>query len=341
MTDLVLVTGINGFIGRHLAKALLDAGYAVRGTLRDLERADGIRRDLAVHGAATADLEFIASDLERNDGWAEAVSDCRFVQHVAAPFPIRQPKGREDLVPAARDGALRVLDAALDAGVERFVLMSSLVTTYHRRGRPSRFAIVETDWSDPDWPGASPYVVAKTRAERAVWDEAQRRTASLRVVSINPGFVLGPRLGGGLSTSIGLIDRLMRGALPALVPVSYPVVDVRDVAAVGVAAMTAPSTGGRRLLAAEATLSIPEMAGILREALGPDARRIPRAVLPAILVRLLATVDREVRSITPDLGVVPLPQSRYTSALTGVSFRPARQTVIDTGRDLLATGARL
>ena len=122
----VLVTGGSGFIASHCILQLLSAGYQVRTTVRNLRREADVRAMLAQGGAEPGDrLSFVAADLERDEGWAEAVAGCDYVLHVASPFPAKLPENEEALIRPAREGALRVLRAARDAGVKRVVLTSS------------------------------------------------------------------------------------------------------------------------------------------------------------------------------------------------------------------------
>ena len=119
----VLVTGGSGFIGSHAILQLLADGHAVRSTLRSLGREGELRALLGAVGNER--LRFVAADLTADAGWAEAVSGCDHVLHIASPFPAGIPKHEDDLIVPARDGALRVLRAARDAGVQRVVLTSS------------------------------------------------------------------------------------------------------------------------------------------------------------------------------------------------------------------------
>ena len=95
MTDTVLVTGISGFIASHIARKLLDQGYAVRGTVRDKAKGGRIVDALAVDGADVSKLELVEADLGADAGWADAVKDCRYIQHIASPFPLEAPSDRE------------------------------------------------------------------------------------------------------------------------------------------------------------------------------------------------------------------------------------------------------
>ncbi len=147
--DTVLVTGGSGFVGSHVILQLLDAGYVVRTTLRSLAKADVVREMLREAGVDPARLTFFAADLQRDDGWAEAVSGCAYVVHVASPIPAAAPKTEDELIVPARDGTLRVLKAARDAGVKRVVVTSSCGTIYY--GHPPQTApFDETSWTNVD-----------------------------------------------------------------------------------------------------------------------------------------------------------------------------------------------
>src|SRR5919198_954735 len=100
----VLVTGISGFLGGHVASRLLLEGYAVRGSLRDLKRAQDVRRTLEKAGADATNLEFVALDLRHEDGWISAAEGCAYLIHVASPFVLAMPKDRETLIRPAVDG---------------------------------------------------------------------------------------------------------------------------------------------------------------------------------------------------------------------------------------------
>src|ERR1700727_1273399 len=138
----VLVTGGSGFIGSHCILQLLSAGYQVRTTVRNLNRESDVRAMLKQGGAdAGSRLSFTAADLEKEQGWPQAVAGCEYVLHVASPFPSGVPKNDDELIIPARDGALRALRAARDAGVKRVVLTSSFGAIGMGYGRTARLFI--------------------------------------------------------------------------------------------------------------------------------------------------------------------------------------------------------
>lgn len=341
MTDTILITGVSGFIARHVALAFLKTGARVRGTVRTLDKAEAVRKGLAAHEPAAADparLCFVAADLTADAGWREAAEGAAAVMHVASPFPMAQPRDRNALTPAAKGGALRVIEAALDAGVPRIVMTASMVTMMYRPNRQAVFPVKESDWTDVSWSALSAYVVSKTEAERAAWKLVEERGARDRFTTIHPGLVVGPVLDGDYGASIELVRMMMTGAYPAMPPAAYPIVDVRDVADLHVAAAAKPLTGGRRLMSVGGVMSMAEMGMALKKAAPDLAAKAPTATLPGFFVRLMAQVDRNLAAVIPDLGARPRPEADYVADLTGVVARPAKDGLAATARSLAKAG---
>ena len=298
--ELVLVTGGTGFVGAHCILQLLDAGYHVRTTVRSLAREAEVRQMLRVGGVEAGDrLSFAAADLTGDAGWPEAVAGCAYVLHVASPFPQALPKHEDEIIVPARDGALRVLKAARDAGVKRVVLTSSFAAIGYGQA-PKNRPFNEEDWTDPNGDDVRAYVKSKTLAERAAWDFIAREGGALELSVVNPVGVFGPVLGPDYSTSILLVQRLMDGAMPGLPRLYFGCVDVRDVADLHVRCMTDPAAKGERFLAlAGEFLSVTQIARILKRRMGAAGRRIPTLELPDFLVRLAARGDEAVQQILP------------------------------------------
>jgi nucleoside-diphosphate-sugar epimerase len=331
--QLVLVTGGSGFIGAHCIKRLHQDGYRVRTTVRSLSREAEVRKTVG-----DGPLEVVAADLTEDAGWAEAVAGCAFVHHVASPFPLGRPKHEDELIVPARDGALRVLRAARDAGVRRVVMTSSFAAIGYGHGHPDK-VYDETSWTDVDGPGVSAYAKSKTIAERAAWDFAGEDGGSPELAVVNPVAVLGPLLGPDPSTSIELVKRLIDGSMPGTPKVAYGLVDVRDVADLHVRAMTAPEAAGERFLAiGEDFRWISEMAEWLREALPDRAKKIPKRELPNLLVRLAARFDGSLRQLTPELGIRKRATNEKARRLLGWAPRGDREAVVATAESLLTLG---
>jgi dihydroflavonol-4-reductase len=329
----VLVTGGSGFVGAHCVARLLADGYRVRTTVRSPGREADVRAMLAVAEVEPGDrLTFATADLTSDADWPAAVAGCDFVLHVASPFPQDEPADEDELIVPARDGTLRVLRAARDAGVRRVVLTSSFTAIGHGH-EPATGPFTEDDWTDPAGMPAS--VRAKTLAERAAWDFVGREGGDLELSVVNPVGIFGPVLGPDYSGSVELVTMLLDGALPATPRLTFSVVDVRDVADLQVRAMTDPAAAGMRFVAAAGdTMTMHEIAVILRTRLGQRARRVPTRTLPTVAVRLLARIAPPLRAIVPDLDKVRQASSVKARRVLGWAPRPNEDVIVATAESL-------
>jgi nucleoside-diphosphate-sugar epimerase len=338
----VLVTGGSGFIGSHCILQLLAARHEVRTTVRSLDREGQVRAQLAEGGGAGADpggrLSFAQADLLRDEGWPEAVQGCEYVLHVASPFPPTVPANEDEIVVPAREGALRVLRAARDAGVRRVVLTSSFAAVGY--GHPRGTAVFdEASWTDPAGADVQPYVKSKTLAERAAWDFVAREGGALELAVVNPVAVFGPVLGPDASTSILIVQRLMDGAIPGCPPVWFGVVDVRDVADLHLRAMTSPQARGERFLAVSGDfMSMAGIARVLKARMGEAARRVPTRELPGWLVRLASLLDPAVRQVLPELGRPKNASAEKARRVLGWAPRPREEAIVATAESLVRLG---
>jgi len=335
----VLVTGGSGFIGSHCILALLAGGHQVRTTVRNLKRESDVRALLKRGGAEPGDrLSLFAADLENDAGWREAVASCDYVLHVASPFPAIAPKDENELIVPAREGALRVLRAARDAGVKRVVLTSSFAAVGYGH-KPQQRPFDETDWTDLNGNGVYPYVKSKTLAERAAWDFIAAEGRGLELSVINPVAVLGPVLAPDYSTSIMMIQRLMDGAAPGCPQLAFGIVDVRDVADLHVRAMTDPAAKGERFLAVAGDfLSMRDIALVLKRRLGAAARRVPTRRLPNWVVRIAALTDPTVRQFLAELGKPKNATNAKAKRVLGWVPRSNEDAIVATAESLMQLG---
>lgn len=334
MTNTVLVSGGSGYIAGYLIRQLVAEGWMVRTTIRDLVKEGGVRKLLAVDDSR---LAFFAADLADDAGWAEAMAGCSHAAHVASPFPSHAVKDPNDLIIPARDGALRGLRAAKGAGVRRFVMTSSIAAIGYGRPRGT-YTFTEADWTDLDGSGTSAYVRSKTVAERAARDWVAAEGGGIEYCSVNPAAVLGPVWGGDFSTSIEAVKKLLEGALPGCPDFGFGIVDVRDVADLHVRALNAPDMAGERFIASGPFLKMIDIAHVLKERMGAQARKVPMRRLPDFLVRLAALFDPVVKSVVNELGTVRRLDASHAKTVLGWTARPPEESIVDTARSLIDLG---
>jgi len=334
----VLVTGGTGFLGGWCVAELLRRGHDVRTTVRNVAREPAVRATVERAGIDAGDrLTVVAADLGADDGWAEAVAGCSHVLHVASPFPPEQPKDPDELIVPAREGALRVIEASLAAGVQRIVMTSSVAAVRHGRPASEDKPYNEEDWTDGNDTRRTPYVRSKALAERAAWDHVRAAGAEDRLATVQPGAIIGPVLNDDHSFSLQAVQRLLDGGMPAIPRLGFTFVDVRDVADLHIRAMTDPAGAGERFLATDEFLWIADVAAVLRERLGDRAAKVPTRNAPSILVRAMSLFDGSLRSIVGDLGKRAYYSNAKARERLGWQPRPVADSIADTGESLLAS----
>ena len=271
----VLVTGASGYVGTQLTAALLRDGRQVRVTVRSLESEADMRAAMRRGKADDSGLEVVAADLTADEGWTAAAAGCQEVHHVATPFPAAPPADPDELIIPAREGTVRALRAARYAGARRVVLTSSFAAVGYSPKPGGDYT--EADWTDPDMPGLPAYPRSKTIAERAAWDFIEREGGETELVVVNPTFILGPTLTSTARSSLQLTKAMLDGTMTVVRRQRFGVADVRDVADLHIRAMATPGAAGKRFLALAdgPTITFLEMAQILRDRLGPLAKRVP------------------------------------------------------------------
>jgi dihydroflavonol-4-reductase len=332
----VLVTGGSGYIAGFCIAKLIQEGYAVRATLRSLSREGEVRAGLAKLVNVGDQLSFVAANLESDAGWAEAALGCDYVLHVASPLPSNNPKDDDELIRPARDGALRVLNAAKAAGVKRVVMTASTASIAYGHGSRNT-PFTEADWTDEtNLADTSAYERSKTIAEKAAWGWHGQHGGTMELVTVNPGAVLGPVYGRDYSASLDIVKKLLDGSVPGIPAFGWPLVDVRDIADLHFRAMITPAAAGQRFLGAGDFLWMKDIAAILREKMPQLAKRIPKMVLPGFVLRLSALFDPVIRDRLFELGKFRPISNAKSKQVLGWQPRPVAETIEATAQSLLA-----
>jgi dihydroflavonol-4-reductase len=328
----VLVTGGSGFLAGRAIIDLLERGYDVRTTVRDKAKGPRIEENVSNEIGRPAGIEFFEADLSSDDGWSDAVSGCRYVLHIASPFPPVKPKDPQELIGPAVAGATRVIGAALDAGAER-VVMTSSVAAIRGSGEPKGSLYTEEDWTDVE--SVDAYPQSKTLAEDAAWDLVDQRGEREKLAVINPSAILGPVMPDDDSFSLEAIQRMLDG-MPGAPKIGFSWVDVRDVSAAHLAAMEKPEAGGQRFIASGPFLWLSEVAEILRREEPELARKAPTRTVPKPVLRIMAIFDPGIRALLGNIGIRSDFDTTRAKEVLGIEARPVEQTIVDCARSLAA-----
>jgi nucleoside-diphosphate-sugar epimerase len=327
MTDsatTVLVTGGSGYLGTRVIAELLQTGVAVRATVRSRDIEPALREAVRRGGGADAGLELVVASLTDDAGWAAAASGVDGVYHLASPMT-HATEDRDVVVTPARDGALRVLRAARDAGVRRVVLTSSFAAVGYSP-KPLNAAGAreydESDWTDPDMTGLPAYPLSKTVAERAAWGFIAREGGGTELVVLNPTWIAGPTLTSDARSSLQAFAAMFGGQMPLAPRQRFGIADVRDVASAHLAAMSTPDAAGKRylLLADGPTISWLGVARILHEHFGALAAKAPTEEVPGDELPPLVIHNERAKA---ELGFEP---------------RPAETTIVETVESMRERG---
>ncbi|CAN1266556.1 Cinnamoyl-CoA reductase 1 [Linum perenne] len=233
----VCVTGGSGCIGSWLVSLLLDRGYTVHATVKNLNDEKETKHLLALKGAEAL-LHLHQIDLLDYDSIAAAVDGCAGVFHLASPKQLLDP---------AIKGTMNVLTASKEKGVKRVVVTSSISAITPSPNWPADVVKAEDCWTDVEYCKQNGlwYPLSKTLAEKAAWEFSKEK--GLDVVVVNPGTVMGPAIPPTLNASMLMILRLLQGCTETYKDFFMGSVHFKDVALAHIMVYENPSAAGRHL----------------------------------------------------------------------------------------------
>ncbi|WP_268913574.1 SDR family oxidoreductase [Lentilactobacillus sp. SPB1-3] len=336
---LVVVTGATGFIASHTIAQLLKQDYQVRATVRSLSKADLVKSMLSQAGVEDFDqLSFVEADLTNNKNWDKVMENADYVMSVASSTPTNEFTDADAMTTTAINGNIRVLTHARDAGVKRVVITSAYgAIGMGHTNRTTPFT--EKDWTNLDNSNLDPYQRSKTLAEKASWNFIEAEGNGLEMAAINPVGVMGPVLSSDFSHSNQQIVQLLSGQVPAVPNINSGYIDVRDVASLHILAMTSPKANGGRFLATTGeTLSMLDVANILRDAFPNFEDKLPTTVIPDDVLKEQAKENPMLKMMATLVGNFADTSNEKAKTLLGWNPRSAKEAIIATAQSMIDLG---
>ena len=338
MSEKVLLTGISGWIAKHTTIELLNSGYEVLGTVRDNNLIKQTKETLRKY-ASIDKLSFVELDLLKDDGWNDAAKGCKYIMHIASPFPMKVSNNRELLLPVAVDGTYRVLNAGLNAGVEQIIKTSSIVAMFRKPNRSNPYSFGENDWTDENWiEGVNDYFLSKTKAEKVAWELMEKKGLKNKLTTICPGGVFGDALDTKGGTSIEYVRQFMAGKFPGAPKFAVLISDVKDIAKAHVACIGNNKVGGRRLIVGNEVKKLVELSQLIAEAMPAYSKKLPKKELPNFMVKLISYLDSSAKMMIPDLGILMQTDPTYAEDLLGFKFKPAKDCISENAKSVVRLG---
>lgn len=321
----VVVTGGTGYIAGFVIQEFLEAGFAVRASVRSVAKGETLVENFnKLLGVKKAkNLTTFVADLSSKEGWDIGMKGADGVIHVASPLGGHEEDAAQ-LINIAVNGTLNVFQAANEQGIKRIVMTSSEAAATALQSTSGTLS--ETFWTDESNPELDAYRLSKLKAEQAAWEFAQ--THHLALTTLLPGMVLGNILEAkNLSTNTILLN-LLTGKLPFTVNAAFDITNVSDLATLQRLAFENDKAIGQRYFAASQILMMPEIAALLRT-------HFPEKPITKVVLE-----DDQVRAIPELADFLPMLDRNYcystqkAKSELGWLETPARTTLLEAAKAL-------
>ena len=323
----ILVTGGTSYIGKHCIAQLIEKGYNVRTTIRDISRSSEVKSDLEKYLEKEISLDIFEADLLKDDGWNDAIKGCEAIIHIAGPFPVGFEGGEKELTGPHEDGAMRVFKLAKENGIKRIILTSSIASIWMDSTIDDTVRYIdENNWTNLSDTNLDAYTKGKALKEKAAWDFVAKDD-SIKLTTILPSIVFGPGIGSPVRRgSLELFLMLIKNEMPVAPPLKVGVVDVRDVAKMHIAALENDESIGKRMILAENTYWMKEICTMINK----NGHNAPTFTPPVFLVKFMANFDKTIRPVKPLLGVDVNFNTDLARTILNYDPIPIEQTIKDT-----------
>ncbi|CDW83956.1 nad-dependent epimerase dehydratase [Stylonychia lemnae] len=347
--EIILITGITGYLGSWVAKTFVEKTnhtHRIRASTRSLQKIEKLMPLKAAFGNEEFEMiEFVEADLSDKQSLFNAVQGVSYIIHVASPLPGQGISDRE-MISQAQEGMKFLLDAAVQNKVKKIVVTSSLATIQGNHFRKSERNHVYDENDFAPIAGVEGYIKSKIVQEHELINFLKHQCQNpdpsgyqLEICTIHPTFILGPSLIKERHSSIEAICRILNNEIPAIPKFGSPAVDVRDVALLHYLAFEKQNIQGERFLATQETISLLDIANILKEEFQPQGYKVQTKLIGYCPLKLASYFNREVKSILPFINENSQASNIKSIEVLGMKYtREMKQIVIDMGYSIIEKG---
>lgn len=330
----VLVTGADSYLGSLIVASLIESDYIVRGTVRSrvnmsLKLADLENTTTAVR---MKNLFLYEADLEDSESiWSKIINGCDYIIHVAAPNGIDEPKNyKKELLDPAVKGIETIFNCALKGEVKKIVHISCITTTVNSKKK--NYVFRENDWADLDT--MNKIALSKFLAEKKAWDIYNKNKNKIHFTSLVPGLMVGPSLKSKPNVSVIFFQKSFE-SLGSIPHISFPLVDVRDVALAAIMTLEKPISNGKRYLIVQGSYWWEDIINIVRAEFEKYGYSFPKSKMSTFWIKIASWWNPFLYFIKPYLeGEIIIDTSLFINEM-GMKYRKIENTIIDFIYDLI------
>jgi nucleoside-diphosphate-sugar epimerase len=336
----ILVTGGSGYIASWIIDKLLERGYQVNTTVRDLQNSSKVYhlKEIAIKHKGI--LNFFEADLLKPNSFKTALENCEYVIHAASPFFVQGiTDPQKELIDPALQGTINLLNSVNSTPTIKRVVLTSSVAAIQSDNKDlektQNNIFTEEHWNSESSLYHNPYAYSKTLAEKRAWEIASTQNR-WDLITINPSFVLGPALSKRTdSTSVQTIIQLCNGTFRIGVPnLMFGITDVRDVAEAHILALINPNAKGRNIVNNE-SLTLMQIANTIKIAF-PNKFPLPTFELPTFLIWLFGPLLGFSHKFVERNIEVPIKfDNTYSKQNLGLQYTDTNNTIIDQIKQLM------